>query len=87
MKKKIVSIMLTAAMTISMLAGCGSTSDNSSESTGGNTEKAADADSSGDEVTLNSCPVRLRMRQKKHWMRLSVILKKIIQELKLKCRV
>ena len=47
MKKKIVSIMLTAAMTISMLAGCGSTSDNSSESTGGNTEKAADADSSG----------------------------------------
>lgn len=29
MKKKIVSIMLTAAMTISMLAGCGSTSDNS----------------------------------------------------------
>ena len=59
MKKKIVSIMLTAAMTISMLAGCGSTSDNSSESTGGNTEKAADADSSGDEVTLEflSCKV------------------------------
>ena len=57
MKKKIVSIMLTAAMTISMLAGCGSTSDNSSESTGGNTEKAAD--SSGDEVTLEflSCKV------------------------------
>lgn len=59
MKKKIVSIMLTAAMTISMLAGCGSTSENSSESTGGNTEKAADADSSGDEVTLEflSCKV------------------------------
>lgn len=87
MKKKIVSIMLTAAMTISMLAGCGSTSDNSSESTGGNTEKAADADSSGDEVTLEFLSCKVEDAPKKHWMRLSVILKKIIQELKLKCRV
>lgn len=47
MKKKILSMMLVAAMTVGTLAGCGSNSGNGNSEKG--TDKTADA---GEEVTM-----------------------------------
>jgi simple sugar transport system substrate-binding protein len=50
MKKKLVAIMMTAALGVTMLAGCGSSSDASADAGAGESTEAASADASSDEL-------------------------------------
>lgn len=50
MKKRILSVLLVAAMTVSMLAGCGSSSDDSAEE--GSTASSTASEDSGEKYTL-----------------------------------
>ena len=53
MKKKVLSLMLCAAMTISLLAGCGSSSSGSSNSGSANSGSANSGSTAAQEKVLN----------------------------------
>ena len=60
MKRKLMSLLLVGAMTATMFAGCGGSSNEPAADNADNAADDAAADDAADDATLSNCPVTLR---------------------------